>query len=132
MKLSFNYKKYFETNFDLKIDYINKPGLQKIKWIVGDLQVGKFDYMVQDDYVVIVSYNKYKDVPKGMGYKFIKICIDDLLKKHKGIFSPNKDRSLYSDMVWLKLEKEYDVVDFKLGDHNGKMIYSNSISDSLK
>lgn len=132
MKLLFDYKKYFEKNLDLKIEHINKPVLQNIKWVIGDLEVGKFDYMVQDDYVVIVGYNKYKDVPKGMGYKFIKICIDDLLKKYKGIFSPNKDRSLYSDMVWLKLEKEYDVFDFKLGYHNGNIIYSNSISDSLK
>ena len=128
MKLSFNYKKYFEMNSDLRIEFVNF----RIKWLVGDLEVGKFDYMIQDDCVIIVVYNKYKDVPKGIGYKFIKICIDNLLTKYKGVFSPNKGRSLYSDMVWSKLENEYDVVDFKLVDNQGKIIYANSISDSLK
>jgi len=120
MKISFNYKKYFEMNSDLRTEFDNF----RIKWIVGDLEVGKFDYMIQDNYVVIVVYNKYKNVPKGIGYKFIKMCIDDLLTKHKGVFSANRGRSLYSDIVWTKLEKEYDVVDTELRDHKGKMIYS--------
>jgi len=126
--MSFNYKKYFEMNSDLRIEFENF----RIKWLVGDLEVGKFDYMIQDDCVVIVVYNKYKDVPKGIGYKFIKMCIDNLLTKYKGVFSTNKGRSLYSDMVWSKLENEYDVVDFKLVNNQGKIIYANSISDSLK
>ena len=134
MKLLFDYKKYFEMNSELRIEIedVDAQAIKNIKWFAGDLQVGIFAYTLKDDYAMILGYNKYKDVPKGIGYKFIKMCIDDILTKHKGVFSPNRGRSLYSDIVWSKLEKEYDVVDLKLGDHNGKMIYSNSISDSLK
>lgn len=121
-------------NSDLRIEHenIDGPGVKNIKWVVGDLTVGIFAYTLYDDYVMIVGYNKYKDVPKGIGYKFIKMCIDDLLTKHKGVFSANKGRSLYSDIVWTKLEKEYDVVDTELRDNKGKMIYSRSNSPSLK
>lgn len=126
MKLIFNYKKYFEINSDLRIETNNGS----IKWFVGDLKVGIFAYMLSDDYAMIVGYNKYKDVTKGIGYKFIKMCIDNILTKHKGVFSANRGRSLYSDIVWEKLDKEYDVVDAELEGHKGKMIYSRSNSPS--
>ncbi len=132
MRPSFDYDKYFEINSDIRIEHNDLPDLKKIRWMVADIEVGKFDYMIVEDYVVIVSYNKYKAVRKATGYKSIKMCIADLLIKYKGVFSPNKGRSLYSDMVWEKLECEYDVVDIKFKEDLVKMIYSNSISLSLK
>ena len=124
MKSIFNHKRYFETSLNLRIEYINEDGFLNIEWFNGDLKVGIFSYFIKDDYVIILGYNKYKDVPRGVGYKFIKMCIDDLLKKYKGIFSKDKDRSVYSDIIWEKLEKEYEVVNLKLVDYQGKIIYS--------
>jgi hypothetical protein len=125
MKLLFSYKKYFEMSSNLRLDFENIDGsvIKNIKWVIDDLTVGIFAYILYDDYVMIMGYNKYKDVPKGVGYKFIKMCIEDLLTKHKGVFSAERGRSLYSDIVWRKLEKEYDVVDTELRGYKGKMIY---------
>jgi hypothetical protein len=80
-------------------------------WIMDGKEVGEMMVFTEDKNASIVGFFKHdgKDVPRGYGYRFIKMCIDDLLKSGFNVYQADHTSNENSQNVWKKLSKEYKV-----------------------
>lgn len=83
-------------------------------------------YWVKDN-ITILGYGKSHDQPKGVGYEFIKLCVDDILDSGLGIISRNNGRCVASDIIWDKLSKEYEVLDVTIDGGKCKQILNRKL-----
>jgi len=95
-------------------------------WMLNGREIGEMMVAIENNRASIVSYARYKYIQSepGIGYKFIKMCIDELLSEGNDVVSSNTSRSPGANIVWDKLSKEYDVEE---STHRGspcKIIYS--------
>ena len=95
-------------------------------WILNDREIGEMLVSVDKGRASIVLYSRYKHVksPNGIGYTFIKMCIDSLLEEGLDVVSNDISRSPGANLMWQKLARDYKVQN---STHRGspcKIIYS--------
>jgi hypothetical protein len=95
-------------------------------WILNGKEIGEMLVAIDKGRASIVLYSRYKHVksPNGIGYTFIKMCIDSLLGEGLDVVSSDMSRSPGANLVWKKLALDYKVQD---STHRGspcKIIYS--------
>lgn len=87
-------------------------------------------FMVQidnDNRAYIAGYKKNKGQPVGIGYEFIKMCIEDVLKSGYDIYSVNDFRSNAANHVWEKIEKIYKVKNIIIKKYKCKLIKNAAV-----
>jgi hypothetical protein len=107
-----SFSRLYETREDLTIrkSAFNKNSYE-YSWLLNGKEVGEMMVFVEDKNASIVSFFKHKgkETPRGCGYKFIKMCIDDLLKSGFSVHQADHTSNENSQEVWRKLANEYKV-----------------------
>ena len=82
-------------------------------WILNGKEIGEMLVAIENGRASIVLYSRYKHIQSmsGIGYTFIKMCIDSLLEEGLDVVSGDSTRNPGSDLVWDKLGRDYDVSD---------------------
>jgi len=82
-------------------------------WILNGKEIGEMLVAIENGRASIVLYSRYKHIQSmaGIGYTFIKMCIDSLLEEGLDVVSGDSTRNPGSNLVWNKLEDDYDVRD---------------------
>jgi hypothetical protein len=95
-------------------------------WMLNGKEIVEMLVDIENGRASIVLYSRYKHIQSesGMGYRFIKMCIDELLKEGNDVVSSNTSRSPGANMVWDKLAMEYKVEDSVHRGSPCKIIYS--------
>lgn len=92
----------------------NKSVGYNFKWLYNEQYVGDM-VIFNNDFVKgsanIGSYELYGIEFKGMGYIFIKLCIENLLDENYFILSQKSYRNPLSNKIWDKLKNDYCVTD---------------------
>lgn len=106
-----NYLYLFEEyTYDITIERENKKDLREsFKGYYNGELIGHFDLIDnQNNTVTIIGYNlvNRKFLGRGLGYSFIKKCIDYLLTIYDKIYSDHDNRNKKSNKIWNKLMKE--------------------------
>jgi hypothetical protein len=80
-------------------------------WLLDGREVGEMMVFVDGENASIVSFFKQKGkaTPRGCGYEFIKMCIDDLLKSGLAVHQADHTSNANSQEVWRNLANEYPV-----------------------
>jgi hypothetical protein len=80
-------------------------------WLLDGREVGEMMVFVDGENASIVGFFKHsgKETPRGYGYRFIKMCIDDLLKSGFSVYQADHTSNENSKNVWKKLSNEYKV-----------------------
>jgi hypothetical protein len=80
-------------------------------WLLNGREVGEMMVFVAGEAASIVSFYKNQDkvTPRGSGYRFIKMCIDDLLKSGFAVHQADHTSNANSQEVWRKLADAYAV-----------------------
>jgi hypothetical protein len=112
---------------DLSIREVKKKSIEnqiEFRWELDGRDCGMAIFMEDGDYATIVAYRRNNEswVPKGIGYEFIKMCIDDILNHKKGIISLDNIRNEKSDEIIKKLSSEYSVIDGMYKGSRAKLI----------
>jgi hypothetical protein len=82
-------------------------------WILNGKEIGEMLVAIENGRASIVLYSRYKHIQSmpGIGYTFIKMCIDSLLEEGLDVVSGDSTRNPGSNLIWDKLEGDYDVHD---------------------
>jgi hypothetical protein len=112
---------------DLSIREVTKKSIEnqiEFRWELDGRDCGMAIFMMEGDYASIFAYGRNNEswVPKGIGYEFIKMCIDDILNHKKGIISLDNIRNEKSDEIIKKLSSEYSVIDGMYKGSRAKLI----------
>lgn len=112
---------------DLSIREVTKKSIEnqiEFRWELDGRDCGMAIFMMEGDYASIFAYARNNEswVPKGIGYEFIKMCIDDILNHKKGIISLDNIRNEKSDEIIKKLSSEYSVIDGMYKGSRAKLI----------
>jgi hypothetical protein len=80
-------------------------------WLLNGREVGEMMVFVEGEAASIVSFYKNQDkvTPRGSGYRFIKMCIDDLLESGFAVHQADHTSNANSQEVWRKLADAYAV-----------------------
>lgn len=97
-----------------------------LSWILNGKEIGEMLVAIENGRASIVLYSRYKHIQSmpGIGYTFIKMCIDSLLEEGLDVVSGDVSRNIGSNLIWEKLSEEYEVHD---STHRGspcKIIYA--------
>jgi hypothetical protein len=110
--------KTFEELFESMLDgslRIQRNELDKTSWeyswLLGGREVGGMMVFVDGGNASIVSFFKHRgrETPRGCGYVFIKMCIDDLLESGFAVHQADHTSNANSQVIWRKLANEYKV-----------------------
>ena len=95
-------------------------------WILNGKEIGEMLVAIENGRASIVLYSRYKHIQSmpGIGYTFIKMCIDSLLEEGLDVVSGDSTRNPGSNLVWNKLEDDYDVHDSVHMGSQCKIIYA--------
>ena len=95
-------------------------------WILNGKEIGEMLVAIENGRASIVLYSRYKHIQSmpGIGYTFIKMCIDSLLEEGLDVVSGDSARNPGSNLVWNKLEDDYDVHDSVHRGSPCKIIYA--------
>ena len=112
---------------DLTIQKIIKNSIEnqiEYRWLLSGKDCGMAIFMMEGDYATIIAYRRNNEswVPKGIGFEFIKMCIDDILEHKKGIISIDSIRNEKSDELIKKLSSNYSVIDGTYKGSRAKLI----------
>lgn len=89
---------------------------------VGHMTVGR--HKQDNSIMVIAGYVKEKKISK-IGYHFIKMSINYLIKKEYKVLSIKRHRNQLSDRVWEKLKSEYLVNECEYSPYGGEVFESD-------
>jgi len=91
------------------------PGTLEYLWLYDGREMGHMlvSVDVNTNTASIVSYMKHGKFAdrSGIGYDYIKMCIDSLLSEGLDVISINRGRNVKSTIVWNKLASDYKVED---------------------
>ena len=106
------------------------PWAFEYKWLHDGIEAGHMLVAIDTEIntASIVGYMKYSkfDRRPGIGYDYIKMCIDSILSDGFDVLSVNKARNDKSNAVWDKLANEYEVEDSTRKGSPCKKIRANS------
>jgi len=121
------FEELFESMEDLRIEKesFNKNSYE-YSWLLNGIEVGEMMVFFENKNASIVSFFKHKgkETPRGCGYKFIKMCIDDLLKSGFSVHQADHTSNEKSQEVWRKLGDEYEVETTTWGGDPARVISS--------
>lgn len=115
----------------MTIEKVNlSPANLEYLWLYDGREIGHMLISIDtnSNTASIVSYmksGKFADRP-GIGYDYIKMCIDSLLSDGLDVISINRGRNAKSAVVWDKLSSDYRVEDSIRGGDVCKRIRSDS------
>lgn len=117
MKMIMTFEELFESESQSmtiqKVDL--SPSTLEYFWLYDGREIGHMLVSVDanSNTASIVSYMKHGKFAdrSGIGYDYIKMCIDSLLSDGLDVISINRGRNAKSTVVWDKLANDYKVED---------------------
>ena len=100
------------------------PDMIEFRWLLDNKDCGAMILKSEGEYASITAYTKKIEdwIPKGVGYDFIKMCIDEILKDKVGVISLDSLRNEVSDKMLEKLSEEYKVTSGMYKGSSAKLI----------
>ena len=100
------------------------PDMIEFRWLLDNKDCGTMILKSEGEYASITAYTKKIEdwIPKGVGYDFIKMCIDEILKDKVGVISLDSLRNEVSDKMLEKLSEEYKVTSGMYKGSSAKLI----------
>lgn len=125
IKKIFEFSETIKSNLSIeRNENSSNSGIVEFRWLLDGKDCGMMIVKTEGDYSTIVAYTrKIEDwIPRGVGYDFIKMCIDDILKTKKGVISTDYSRNKYSEEIINKLSGEYSVTNGMYKGSKAKLI----------